>query len=523
MALGLQAEIGANSGGFVAAIKQAENAMGGFHSSLGRIGTAIGGAFSIYKIAEFTKKVYGQASGLDDLASNLGTTTQAIAGLQIASKMTGVSMESAEKILFKLNKTLGDAAENGGPAADALRRLGLNAGTLANIDKVQAFMQIQEALGGIENTATRTNLGFAILGKQSADAIKLMDYSLRQATEEAQAFGSALDAADAARLEDVGRVFIRIQAAIEGAAAKLMVDMLPTLEKLAGKVNELSKAIADLNKGGNGGGYLDTLWNQTKGVVKMAAGGAASVIPGVGPMLGLNGKGASAMMGEGLEDLKRAFYGPGYNVAYDAYTNSGTLGGGGGVKLSGGGGGGDSGPLPANSDIGKIIEELNKQAEDAWKKVYADIATPADKFNEQVALLNQLATAESADMDALTRAYEKYNAEFQDAQKKAWDASPEGQAYARQQEAEKTQGDAYKTFQDRLGSLGQSTMLDSMFSPSRRSGGTFGSTRDAGAQVAMSRGMAVADWQQKSAEYLRKLVEIAFDYQRSLSPEKVYL
>ena len=61
------------------------------------------------------------------MAERLGVSTQALSELQYAAKLSGVDSETLDHSLEKLNERLATAATEGGPAADALRMLGLSA------------------------------------------------------------------------------------------------------------------------------------------------------------------------------------------------------------------------------------------------------------------------------------------------------------------------------------------------------------------------------------------------------------
>ena len=89
------------------------------------------------------------------LADRLGVSTEALTGLTHAADLSGVSAEGLNKGLEKMLQNLGQAAAKGGPVADVLSSIGLNAGALAAAKPEAAFSQIADALKAIQNPAER--------------------------------------------------------------------------------------------------------------------------------------------------------------------------------------------------------------------------------------------------------------------------------------------------------------------------------------------------------------------------------
>lgn len=100
-----------------------------------------------------------------DAADRLGTTTSNLLALRYAAKLTGSEAESLDAAIAKMNANLGDAATKGGPAADALAALGLDARQLAAVDPAEAFQRIVAGFEKIPNPAQRAALAMDIFGK----------------------------------------------------------------------------------------------------------------------------------------------------------------------------------------------------------------------------------------------------------------------------------------------------------------------------------------------------------------------
>ena len=110
-----------------------------------------GGAF-----AGFVKGSMDAINSTRVMAERLGTSTEALSELQYAAKLSDVDNETLSSSLEKLNVKLAETATGaGGPAAEALHKLGLNAKTLVGEGPVEAFKDIAAAMETIPNPAQR--------------------------------------------------------------------------------------------------------------------------------------------------------------------------------------------------------------------------------------------------------------------------------------------------------------------------------------------------------------------------------
>lgn len=153
------------------------------------------------------------------------------------------------------------------------------------------------------------------------------------------------------------------------------------------------------------------------------------------------------------------------------------------------------------------------KARDELKKSMG-VESPLDEFNTKLYEMDQALKANVISQDEYNYGLQKNSDQMRDANQRIYDSTPQGKQ-------DKLQFDANKTANDRLLDLNKDTMLDDMFSPARRSGGTFGNTRDAAGAVAMSRTQGQADWQAKALEIWRKLLEIEIDRQNQANPQYV--
>ena len=135
-----------------------------------------------------------------------------------------------------MNKRLGKVAiEGSGPAGDALRRFGLDAGEVAKLGTEGAFYKLVEVMQGIQNPAERAAVAMDLFGKSGQGMINLVARGadgIAASGKEAIRFGSALDSIDSAKVEETNQAFIRLGEATQGFANMIAVQLAPFLTKV---------------------------------------------------------------------------------------------------------------------------------------------------------------------------------------------------------------------------------------------------------------------------------------------------
>jgi len=119
------------------------------------------------------------------LAQSLGTTVASIQTLERAGELAGVSMSGIEQATKDLTRRLSQAAAGGGPAAQALERLGLSASDLLALPLDERVGAINAAIQDFVPAAERAAVAGQLFGEEGSIAMSRIDTAtLRQATED---------------------------------------------------------------------------------------------------------------------------------------------------------------------------------------------------------------------------------------------------------------------------------------------------------------------------------------------------
>jgi hypothetical protein len=240
----LQAELRTMEGSFQSSFGKIEGMAVSFGKGLLQ---GIAGGFSVRAIIGFTKEILNLADSLQNLSDQTGLTVQLLSGLKSPLEEAGSSVESFAQGVFNLQKNLGNVDKETDPAAQAIKRLGLNLKELRNISPDEFIKKITDALGQIQNPVERSTILFNLLGK-SAKELGPAFAQLAGHFDEFRAKG--LSAADIQTLDAVGDALTRLknQAVVlgaEGVAGLLrFFNVLRDVPKIGTELDRATTAMA---------------------------------------------------------------------------------------------------------------------------------------------------------------------------------------------------------------------------------------------------------------------------------------
>ena len=230
---GLSGTAGKVSGG----LKGLAGAAGGLSGALGSLVPLATGA----GLAAMAKGAIDAADNMFDLSQKTGVSVESLSKFQQAANASGTSIEGVGAAMIKLNKGL---AAGSGPAADALKALGLSAtdasGKLKSTDKV--MLEVADKFKSMPDGAQKTALAMKLFGKAGADMIPLLNGGAKS-IEGLAATMSTKFAQGADKLNDK-------LAALQGKLLQLGVQigtaLMPLLNGIADAVTAAANAFSAL-------------------------------------------------------------------------------------------------------------------------------------------------------------------------------------------------------------------------------------------------------------------------------------
>lgn len=252
---------------FVAELQKIERRTAGLERQLKSFTTSINGAFrtlagavSLGVIATGIQRIVDAADQLGDTAEKLNTTAEALQGLRLVADDFGGSAQGMDNALQKLQKSIGDAATTGGPAARAFQALGLSARELSTLTTDEAFFRVAGALGELDNQFQRASLASDIFSKAYADIGGVLSQNRDTLEASIQAYrdaGLILSNETVASLSVAERQIRLTRTAVGNLASQFVAGLMPALFDTATRIRQGSEALGGMQEiGGKLGATL---------------------------------------------------------------------------------------------------------------------------------------------------------------------------------------------------------------------------------------------------------------------------
>lgn len=214
------------------------------------------------------------AEGMLNLAEKTGLSTTRLQELKYVSDIAGVSFESVTNAVSQIQRKLMGMEEDSGPAAEAMKRLGISifdaSGNLKSMDTL--FPQILSKLQDMQDVTTRNMLAAQIFGKGFGDLAPILGMTsaeLDRAAKRAQQLGLVLTPENLAKASDFDDALGDVQAAFAGLLMEIGTDIMPELlELLTQFKDEWPKNKAELLK----------FWAQVKPVFTFIVDGLKGIV-----------------------------------------------------------------------------------------------------------------------------------------------------------------------------------------------------------------------------------------------------
>jgi len=215
--------------------------------------TGIVAAVGAAKLAHSFQEASEAVDDLGKKAAVLGISVRDLSAFRFAAKESGVEFETLTKMLGKASKNIATFVSTGaGPAADELRRLGVNLtntdGTLRSMTEI--LPEIAQSFEQISDSGEKLRLAEGIFGREGGQQfVQFLEDSggfmanLAEQTERARRLGVLFTKEQADKLKAYNDAVGRISEAWLGFRVRIMTEVAPFLEELANKVASFIAAL----------------------------------------------------------------------------------------------------------------------------------------------------------------------------------------------------------------------------------------------------------------------------------------
>lgn len=235
----------------------------GIRENLGELAEAFVAAFAVEKVSEFFEKMAELGTQTSRTSAMLGITTEEVGRLNAISLATGTSAEGMSTTLERLALNLARAQQGTGPAAAALKALGLNAQDLIKLPLTGAMNEIAEKMSSFEDGTNKTAIAMSLLGRSGAQLIPVLNQGARGLEELgmiADRTGTAIGPATTERFEKLHQTITEAGLAFKGVGITIADAFTPAVTAIVGAISDLVEWFnTSIQAGGAFKGLLDLL------------------------------------------------------------------------------------------------------------------------------------------------------------------------------------------------------------------------------------------------------------------------
>ena len=298
-----------------AGLRRAQKRLQAFGAGLRNIGTRITafGASLAAPLAASLKVFSSAGDQLDKMSKRTGVSVEALSELGFAAEQSGTNLETLEKGVRTMQRTVGDATQGLSTAVDAFDALGLTVEQLQGLSPEQQFTLIADRLSQITDPTLRASAAMEVFGRAGSQLLPLLENGasgMSELRDQASALGLTISteaAADAALLTDTLNILWRVLKqgvfTIGSALAPVIIDVSNRITRVVVRVSEwikqnkalvvtALKVTAAIVAGGVALVALGFLFSGMASVI----GGLISVVGGVGVALGVVGSAVAAIL-----------------------------------------------------------------------------------------------------------------------------------------------------------------------------------------------------------------------------------
>jgi len=199
---------------------------------------AIGVGSAIAGIGVLISKAAEAGAAIDDVSKQTGVSAREFQRLSFAVQMGGGTVEDTKNSFKFLSKALVDARDSASPAAEAFRKLGLNAGRLndQSLSTEGRFAMLADAFSKVEDSSLRTDLALTLFGRGGLALVPALSEgseAIKKLGDEAESLGLVKGQAAIDKMAELDDKILKIKLQFAAAAESLAHKLVPVLESVA--------------------------------------------------------------------------------------------------------------------------------------------------------------------------------------------------------------------------------------------------------------------------------------------------
>lgn len=242
--IGIRSRISAGAKQVASDLKNLGGKVSGVGRSLATLATA-----AAAPLAGMTLSFAAAGDNLDKMSKRTGVGVKALSELAFAAEQSGASLDSVEKGIRGMQRSLLNAEMGSKTATDALSALGLSVEELSGMSPEDQFTMIADAIGDVEDPSKRAALAMQLFGRAGSELLPMMSENaegIANLRKEANELGRTMTAEDAQAAAELTDAMNRVKSVFIGVKNQIGAALAPAMTYLADLVSRTSKAVVPL-------------------------------------------------------------------------------------------------------------------------------------------------------------------------------------------------------------------------------------------------------------------------------------
>jgi len=244
--------------------------------NIGRSFLAAGGVI-VGSLGLAVRQFAAAGDELDKMSRRTGVSVRALSELKFAAEQSGSSLDSFEKGVRRMQRSIFDLERGSSTAVDAFAAIGLTLDDLRGLSPEAQFEMIAGRLAQVEDMSRRAAIAQQLFGRAGTELLPLLEQGaagIDKLRQQARDLGITLDDEDAAAAAKLSDQLNILKRQLGAAAVQIGSVLQPAVSEVATTIANKGKAVIDLVK--RNGDLIRTVGKV--GVTLVAAGAALTAL-----------------------------------------------------------------------------------------------------------------------------------------------------------------------------------------------------------------------------------------------------
>ncbi len=209
-------------------------------------GVVVGIGAATVALTALTRESFKVVDQQQKMASRLGLTQAALAGLALAGEQTGTTQRNLQLAMQRSTRRISEAAQGTGTAVKALKELGVSADELSRLSPDEAFIKLAGAFKNVESQSDKVRLAFKLFDSEGVglvNTLKLGEDGIRAFIQEAKDLGIALERNQTRAIEESNDAVNILKKSFQGLGSQIAARVAPAIEDAALAIANIVKRV----------------------------------------------------------------------------------------------------------------------------------------------------------------------------------------------------------------------------------------------------------------------------------------